>query len=677
MSVSFYVGGLLLQNGSLISASNLPAATTTVAGIAQLNDATDSTSTTQAATANAVNTTYALALGANSTADTALTNADAAQFTADAAVPKDLYLVTGDILFASASSTPTALDIGTVGQVLTVSAGGLPTWADAGGGGSFLPLAGGTMTGNITFGDLAEGVVFADTSSIIGITDSTGSTSSVQAASAFAVNQVYELADAAIPKSSFTASGQLLYGTGTGTYFTRSIGTTGQVLTVSGGLPVWADVAPGGLSGYTNSATPFNTALGSLAGDSITSGTNNTFLGYNAGTALTSGGGNTYIGTNAGDGATLATNGVAIGYNALGANHTGARTVAIGFNALAVATAGGDNVAVGANAGAAINTGGSNVLVGSNAGDSLTSATNNVAIGTNALVAAVTGANNVAVGTQALSTSTASNLTAVGYLALQNNTTGANNTAIGYQALSLVTTGASNTTLGYNAGRNYTVESGNTIIGSNQTGIAGETGIIRIGANTATASLYLNNTGSLSISGSGFGTAGQLLMSKGDTLAPAWVSSGATLPNYGSFLSTVSQTNTGGASGNAASFNTTTESRNVSVQNGTQLTVASAGTYNVQFSAQMTKTDGGSDDINIWFKVNGVNVANSASNITLVGNNTPQLATVNFVLTMAAGDYVEIWWYSADANVILLAENAAAPYPAIPSIIATVVPVGA
>jgi hypothetical protein len=166
-------------------------------------------------------------------------------------------------------------------------------------------------------------------------------------------------------------------------------------------------------------------------------------------------------------------------------------------------------------------------------------------------------------------------------------------------------------------------------------------------------------------------------MSNGTGAAPTWNSSAALLPNYGSFLSTIPQNNVDTTNGNAATFNTTTENRNVSIVDGTKLTVASAGTYNIQFSAQVTKTDAGSDDINIWFKKNGVNVANSASNITLVGNNTPQLAAVNFVLTLAANDYIEIWWWSLDTDVQLLAEPAAAPYPAIPSIIATVVPVGA
>jgi hypothetical protein len=259
----------------------------------------------------------------------------------------------------------------------------------------------------------------------------------------------------------------------------------------------------------------------------------------------------------------------------------------------------------------------------------------------------------------------------------QGVTSGAYNTAVGNSAGLALTSGALNTLIGYTAGQAITTGGSNTLVGR-YVGTSTLANNVVLSDGAGTIRFQSNSSGAISLgAGGAYGTAGQILVSAGTGAAPVWTSSAATLPNYGSFLSTTSQTNLDTTNGNAATFNTTTENRNVSVQSNSRLTVVSAGTYNIQFSAQVTKTDAGSDDINIWFKKNGVNVANSATNITLVGNNTPQLATVNFILTLAANDYVEIWWWSADANVILLAETAAAPYPAIPSIIATVVPVGA
>ena len=46
--------------------------------------------------------------------------------------------------------------------------------------------------------------------------------------------------------STLTTNGDLLYGTGSGAIARRAIGTTGQVLTVSGGVPTWAAPVGGG-----------------------------------------------------------------------------------------------------------------------------------------------------------------------------------------------------------------------------------------------------------------------------------------------------------------------------------------------------------------------------------------------------------------------------------------------
>jgi hypothetical protein len=46
--------------------------------------------------------------------------------------------------------------------------------------------------------------------------------------------------------TAITTNGDLIYGTGSGTFTRRGIGSTGNVLTVSGGVPVWSAPAGGG-----------------------------------------------------------------------------------------------------------------------------------------------------------------------------------------------------------------------------------------------------------------------------------------------------------------------------------------------------------------------------------------------------------------------------------------------
>ena len=100
--------------------------------------------------------------------------------------------------------------------------------------------------------------------------------------------------------------------------------------------------------------------------------------------------------------------------------------------------------------------------------------------------------------------------------------------------------------------------------------------------------------------------------------------------------------------------------------------VTNAGVYNFQFSAQLDNTSGGNHAIYIWFRVNGTDIPYSASQVRLQGNSGELLAAWNIFLTMAAGDYFELMYSVEDTSVRILAQAAASPVPAIPSVILTV-----
>jgi hypothetical protein len=142
---------------------------------------------------------------------------------------------------------------------------------------------------------------------------------------------------------------------------------------------------------------------------------------------------------------------------------------------------------------------------------------------------------------------------------------------------------------------------------------------------------------------------------------------------YGHFYSDALQTNPTPNAVNAMTFNTTTDVNGITIVDSSKLRVTYAGVYNLQFSAQLNKTDSGDDSIDIWLAKNGVNVPWSNTRSWLVGNNAKQVAAWNFVMTLAAGDYVQLYWSSADADVRLYAEAAqTVPIrPGVPSVIAT------
>jgi len=146
--------------------------------------------------------------------------------------------------------------------------------------------------------------------------------------------------------------------------------------------------------------------------------------------------------------------------------------------------------------------------------------------------------------------------------------------------------------------------------------------------------------------------------------------------SYGSFYDTTTQTNVANTP-RSMSLNTTDITNGVSVSGSTSpfntyIKVQNPGVYNIQFSAQVDKTDSGTDEIWVWIRKNGTNVNDSATSIQLVGNGAHYVAAWNFFVNAAANDYFQLMWYSPDANVRLHAEPAFGVVPGIPSLIVTV-----
>lgn len=144
--------------------------------------------------------------------------------------------------------------------------------------------------------------------------------------------------------------------------------------------------------------------------------------------------------------------------------------------------------------------------------------------------------------------------------------------------------------------------------------------------------------------------------------------------SYGVFSDSTTQYITQANTPLSWSFNTTEEASGVSVQNNTQITVSKTGVYNLQFSAQVEKSDPGSDDCTIWLRKDGSDVARSATDLTLPANGSKVVAAWNFVLSMNSGSYAEILWSSADTSMYLFATGSrtSPTRPALPSVILTV-----
>jgi hypothetical protein len=141
---------------------------------------------------------------------------------------------------------------------------------------------------------------------------------------------------------------------------------------------------------------------------------------------------------------------------------------------------------------------------------------------------------------------------------------------------------------------------------------------------------------------------------------------------YGSFYDTTTQTATAINTAQAITFNTTDLSQGVVLATTSQVQVDTEGIYDFQTSIQLDKTTGGTAIFDLWFRLNGVDVADSASRIRIQGNNAEIFSSLNYFFDLKANDYVELMFSVTDLGVEITAFAASAPVPGIPSIILTV-----
>ena len=151
---------------------------------------------------------------------------------------------------------------------------------------------------------------------------------------------------------------------------------------------------------------------------------------------------------------------------------------------------------------------------------------------------------------------------------------------------------------------------------------------------------------------------------------------GGALGYWGSFWSTQDQT---AASANTEYLitynNTDADTSGISIVSNSRVTFANAGVYSVTFSVQLSNTDNSIHDANIWLKKNGSTVADTDSKFSVVSKHGSvdghAIGTVNYVLKLSAGDYLQLAWKASNTAVFIEADPASSPSPGVPSVILT------
>ena len=146
--------------------------------------------------------------------------------------------------------------------------------------------------------------------------------------------------------------------------------------------------------------------------------------------------------------------------------------------------------------------------------------------------------------------------------------------------------------------------------------------------------------------------------------------------SYGAWSDATDQTGSTTA-GTAMTFDTQDVTDTVTLVDNSKITVPNTGIYDLQFSSQFRNTDNSQHEVVVWFKVNGTDVPNSATRVTVPARKSSNIygymvAAWNIFLNMNSNDYVEIYWQPSSLLVTMEHDSVGATYPAIPSVIATI-----
>lgn len=146
---------------------------------------------------------------------------------------------------------------------------------------------------------------------------------------------------------------------------------------------------------------------------------------------------------------------------------------------------------------------------------------------------------------------------------------------------------------------------------------------------------------------------------------------------YGAFQDTTDQTAASTTAAYAVTLNTTDFSKGISVVSNSQITFETGGIYNIQFSIQFANDDTQIQDVDVWFRKNGTDIAGSNSKFSVPnshgGTDGHLIASLNFYVQVAANDYVQIMWATSSTLVTIehLAAQTSPTRPSTPSVIVT------
>ena len=146
---------------------------------------------------------------------------------------------------------------------------------------------------------------------------------------------------------------------------------------------------------------------------------------------------------------------------------------------------------------------------------------------------------------------------------------------------------------------------------------------------------------------------------------------------HGAFSSGVTQTAASNTA-TALTFNTTDFANGFSIVSSSRITPTYAGLYNLQFSVQLQNLANSTEDVYVWLKqytaatATLADITGSTGLIGMMprksaGNASHIISGWNYFVSMAVGDYLQIYWSTTNGTDVTIPYYAASGSPTKPS----------
>ena len=205
--------------------------------------------------------------------------------------------------------------------------------------------------------------------------------------------------------------------------------------------------------------------------------------------------------------------------------------------------------------------------------------------------------------------------------------------------------------------------------------------------------LYLADDGTWkAVSGGGGGAVNRIIAGTNISISPSGGTGDVTInattalvpdpTGYGSFYSNVTQTLSAANTPQAVTLGQTYEAVGTSTS-GSRIYMDKAGTYQFSYVAQVASSANSQEYAEFWIEYNGVNYPNSNTKLILQprkSSTEPSEQLMTLIIngtSLNDNDYIELFWEATSTQVSLKYDPANTSYPATPSIIANIIPIGA